>query len=110
MAPDVVDQFADLRHRERRIHGKRHFRVQSTPEPSGANRFHTFNAAFMFSGVAQLAHNAWLYAIQHSPQYGVGGLPDDSEDRNCNDEADDWVGERKPHPYSERAEDDRQAC
>src|SRR5262245_48375381 len=79
------------------------------PEPSGANRFHTFNAAFMFSGVAQFAHNAWLHAIQHSCDYGVGGLPHDSKDRDGNEQTDDRVGERKPYRYSECADHDREA-
>jgi hypothetical protein len=106
---DVVRYVARIGNRERWIDSQLHLRVQPMTEPPRANRLHIKDSPCMLRGMAQLIDRWTFDAIEHPGQHGLRRLPDDAKNRNSNDETDNRVGKRKTHPYTESAEDDRQA-
>ena len=46
-----------------------------------------------------------IYAIEQATKNGFSRLPDNSENRGCNQQADDWISKRKSQPNPRRATD-----
>ena len=57
----------------------------------------------MFGGMADLRNQAGFHAIEHACRDGPCGLPDNHENRGCDEQSDDGVGERKTKPDAQCA-------
>src|SRR4051794_38612290 len=67
------------------------------------------DAAHMLNGVPRLGCQARLDTIDHAADNRYGGLPDDPEDRQGDQQSDDRFGQRQAEPHPDRAEHDGEA-
>ena len=85
------------------------FSDQLMPEPPRANVRHIMDVVDVRSGMPDIVYYLRIDAIEQARKNRFAGLPDNSEDRGRNQQADDWVGQRKAQPYPGRANDHRKA-
>src|SRR5262249_2250509 len=109
----VTYLFGDLMpfcHGEFPLYGDIHLRVKPMPDPAGAHVGDLSHSLNMPCRVPEFVHDLWLYPVQYPGKDGLHGLPHDPKDRQCNQETNQWVGERIPGPDAQRAKEDGEAC
>ena len=81
-----------------RVGRDRHVRMQLVADPARLRVNDLAYTANMLSRVVDVVEDTGLDAIEHPGQNRPRRLPDDAEDRNCDQQADDRVSERKAEP------------
>src|SRR5918995_7254548 len=106
---DLTGYGVPLGYRQVRIHCYVDLRTQPVSYPSRPNLCHGLHAGDIAYRLLDLVDHLGVHTVKQAGKYRPAALPDDHQDRRCDDESHDGVGQRVAQPHPSSANDHGQA-
>src|SRR5215212_2275750 len=106
---DLVRNCIGLRHRCFLIDRYVEFRCQPMSEPARPDQENTIDLWDMLGCMTDLIDHLRLDTVEQAREYGFARLPDDAEDRDCDQQADQRISDRKAKPHANGSHDNGEA-
>lgn len=108
----MMDLFGDsvpFGNRHFRVHGHVDFSLKTVADPSSAGLRHAPHASGVASGVIDFVQHLWFNPVEHPSKNCFGGLKDDTENGDGDEEADHGVRQGKAQLDADGAQEDGKA-
>jgi hypothetical protein len=92
-----------LRDRQLRMDGDIQFGMQAVPEPARPHLGDLLHLSYVLGSVAKLIDDPRLGTVEHADEDRLSTLDNDAEDRRCNQQPHDGIGQRVAKPNADRS-------